>query len=296
MTTDTETFLDDDFLRKLEKLKLVTRKGARSPQRGEHRSWQSGEGLEFLDYRKYHSGDDLRYVDWSVYGRLDKLFIKLFHAEKGQTAHILIDTSRSMESGTPPKQIAAKKIAAALSYICLANLDKTGLMAFNEKIVDIKAPARGRNRFPETLKFLQSLSTSSQTNVNGSLEEYAAICKNPGIAIVISDLFDSKGYEDGLKALAYRNFDINIIHVLDREELNWSQTGNLLLHEAESGNQKVALVDKQLIELYRKKIEAFITGIKKYCAHYDMNYYLCNTSLPFEETLTDYLSTGALFR
>jgi hypothetical protein len=296
MNDEIVSFLDTDFLRKLEKLKLITRKGARSPQRGEHRSWQSGEGLEFLDYRKYHPGDDLRYVDWSVYGRLDKLFIKLFHAEKGQTAHILIDTSRSMGSGTPPKQIAAKKIAAALSYICLANLDKTGLMAFNEKIVDIKAPARGRNRFPEVLKFLQSFATSSQTNINGCLEEYAAICKNPGIAIVISDFFDSKGYEDGLKALAYRNFDINIIHVLDREELIWSQTGNLLLHEAETGNQKVAFVDKQLMELYRKKIEAFITGIKKYCAHYDMNYYLCNTTLPFEETLTDYLATGALFR
>ena len=296
MTEQRETFLDEEFLRKLEQLKLVTRKGARSPQRGEHRSWQSGEGLEFLDYRKYHPGDDLRYVDWSVYGRLDKLFIKLFHAEKGQTAHILIDMSRSMGSGNPPKQIAAKKIAAALSYICLANLDKTGLMAFNEKIVDIKAPARGRNRFPEVLKFLMSLGTSSQTNVNGCLEEYAAICKNPGIAIVISDLFDSKGYEDGLKALAYRNFDINIIHVLDREELNWSHTGNLLLQEVETGNQKVAFVDKQLIELYRKNIEAFITGIKKYCTHYDMNYYLCNTSIPFETTLTDYLSKGALFR
>jgi len=293
---DTETFLDEDFLRKLEKLKIVTRKSTRSPQRGEHRSWQSGEGLEFLDYRKYHPGDDLRYVDWSVYGRLDKLFIKLFHAEKGQTAHILMDMSRSMGSGNPPKEIAAKKIAAALSYICLANLDKTGLMAFNEKIVDIKTPARGRNRFPEVLKFLLSLDTSSQTNVNSCLEEYASICKNPGIAIIISDLFDSKGYEDGLKALAYRNFDINLIHVLDHEEMSWSKTGNLLLHEAETGDKKVTFVDKQLVALYQKKIDAYISGIKSYCAHYDINYYLCNTSIPFEETLTDYLSTGALFR
>jgi hypothetical protein len=296
MTIDTETFLDDEFLRKLEKLKIVTRKSARSPQRGEHRSWQSGEGLEFLDYRKYHPGDDLRYVDWSVYGRLDKLFIKLFHAEKGQTAHILIDMSRSMGSGNPPKDMTAKKIAAALSYICLANLDKTGLMAFNDKIVEVKAPSRGRNKFPEVLKFLLALSTFDQTDVNGCLEEYASICKNPGIAIIISDLFDSKGYEAGLKSLAYRNFDINLIHVLDNEEMSWSKTGNLLLHEAETGDNKVTFVDKQLMALYQKKIEAFITGIKSYCAHYDINYYLCNTSVPFEETLTDYLSTGALFR
>jgi len=192
--------------------------------------------------------------------------------------------------------MAAKKIAAALSYICLANLDKTGLMAFNEKIVDIKTPARGRNRFPEVLKFLLSLSTSSQTNLNGCLAEYAAICKNPGIAIIISDLFDSNGYEDGLKALAYRNFDINLIHVLDHEEISWSKTGNLLLREIETGESKKTFVDRHVLALYKKKIDAFISGIKSYCAHYDMNYFLCNTRIPFEDLLTDYLSTGALFR
>jgi len=73
-----DSFLDEGFLKNLEKLKLVTRKGVKGPERGEHKSWHSGEGLEFLDYRKYQPGDDLRYVDWSVYGRLDKLFIKLF--------------------------------------------------------------------------------------------------------------------------------------------------------------------------------------------------------------------------
>ena len=296
MPIDTETFPDHEFLRKLEKLKIISRRGARNLQRGEHRSWQSGEGLEFLDYRKYHSGDDLRYVDWSVYGRLDKLFIKLFHAEKGQTAHILLDMSQSMGGGNPPKDVMAKKIAAALSYICLANLDKTGLMAFNEKIIDVKTPARGRNRFPEVLKFLLTLSTSSQTNINGCLEEYAAICKNPGIAIIISDFFDAQGYEDGLKALAYRNFDINLIHVLDHAEINWSKTGNFSLREIETGESKVTFIDRQALALYRKKMEAFISGIKSYSAHYDMNYFLCNTSVPFEETLTDYLATGALFR
>ena len=84
--------------------------------------------------------------------------------------------------------------------------------------------------------------------------------------------------------------------MLDREELFWSETGNLLLHETETGDKRVTFVDKQLLALYRKKINAFISRIKSYCAHYGINYFLCNTSIPFEETLTDYLSTGALFR
>jgi hypothetical protein len=289
-------FIDDEFLKQLEKLKIVSRKSTRNPRRGEYRSWQSGEGFEFLDFRKYHLGDDLRYVDWSVYGRLDKLFIKLFHAEKGQTAHILLDISRSMENGTPSKDITAKKIAAALSYICLSNLDKTGLMAFNNKIVKTKPPTRGKKQYLEVLKFFQSLKPADRTNLNDSLKEYAAICKNPGIVIIISDFFDPQGYEDGLKALAYRDFDINLIQVMDHEELYWSKTGNLLLNECETGEKKATFVDKNTLELYRKKISEFITGIKTYCSHYGMNYFLCDTGIPFEKLLTDYLTKGALFR
>ena len=296
MSNQPDSFIDDEFLKQLEKLKIVSRKSTRNPRRGEYRSWQSGEGFEFLDFRKYHAGDDLRYVDWSVYGRLDKLFIKLFHAEKGQTAHILLDMSRSMDSGTPSKDITAKKISAALSYICLSNLDKTGLMAFNNQIVQTKPPVRGKKQYLEVLKFLQSLKAAERTNINDSLKEYAAICKNPGIAIVISDFFDPRGYEDGLKALAYRDFDINLIQVLDHEELHWSKTGNLLLNECETGEKKVAFVDKDLMELYRQKIKAFIADLKSYCSHYGMNYFLCDTRIPFENLLMDYLSEGALFR
>ena len=296
MPDQLDSFIDDEFLKQLEKLKIVTRKSTRNPRRGEYRSWQSGEGFEFLDFRKYQLGDDLRYVDWSVYGRLDKLFIKLFHAEKGQTAHILLDMSRSMDSGKPSKDITAKKIAAALSYICLSNLDKTGLMAFNNQIVKIKPPARGKKQYLEVLKFFQSLKPSEPTNINNSLKEYAAICKNPGIAIVISDFFDPLGYEDGLRALAYRDFDINLIQVMDHEELYWSKTGNLLLNECETGEKKVTFVDQELLELYRKKVNEFIAGIKSYCSHYDMNYFLCDTHIPFEKLLTDYLVEGALFR
>jgi hypothetical protein len=296
MTDPLVSFLDDEFLHKLEKLKVIARKSARNPKRGEHRSWQSGEGLEFLDYRKYHFGDDLRYVDWSVYGRLDKLFVKLFHAEKGQTAHLLLDTSLSMGAGDPSKDVTAKKIAAAISYICLSNTDKTGLMAFADKIVAVKAPARGKKQYPEVLRFLLSLNPSRLTNLNGCLAEYASICKNPGMAVIISDFLDAQGYEDGLKALAYRDFDINLIQVLNHEELFWSKTGNLLRREVETGEQKVTFVDPHLLTLYQNKINAFISKIKRFCAHSGINYFLCDTAVPFEDLLTEYLSRGALFR
>jgi uncharacterized protein (DUF58 family) len=296
MPEQLESFLDDEFLRKLEKLKIIARKSARGPSRGEHRSWQSGEGLEFLDYRKYHHGDDLRYVDWSVYGRLDKLFIKLFHAERGQTTHLLLDMSLSMGSGSPPKDITAKKIAAAIGYICLSNLDKLGLMSFADRIVAVKTPARGKNHYPDVLKFLLDLKPADQTDLNSCLCEYASTSKNPGIAVIISDLFDPKGYEDGLKALVHRSFDVNLIQVLDHSEIHGPASGNLLLADVETGEKKKTFVDASLLHGYRQKINSFISSVQGYCSHFGIGHCLCDTSVSFEDFLMDYLTKGAIFR
>jgi len=289
-------FVDEKFLKQLEKLKIVTKKGVKGPERGEHKSWRSGEGLEFLDYRKYQPGDDLRYVDWSVYGRLDKLFIKLFHAEENQTIHLLLDTSRSMGSGNPPKDISAKKIAAAVGYIGLANFDKITLMAFSDKIVEMRSPVRGKRKYPEVLNFLLSVVPDANTDVNACLSEYASICKYPGIALVISDLFDSKGYQDGLKALTYRNFDIHLIQVLDHEEIFWSQTGTFVLRDVETGEKKVTFLDKRLLELYRKRVNSFLSDIHNFCSNYGIHHYLYDTGVPFEDFLIDYLTKGAILR
>jgi hypothetical protein len=296
MAVNVDSFVDENFLKNLEKLKIITKKGIKGPERGEHKSWKSGEGLEFLDYRKYQVGDDLRYVDWSVYGRLDKLFIKLFHAEENQTVHLLLDMSRSMGTGNPPKDISAKKIAAAVSYIGLSHFDKISIMAFTNKIIDMRTPIKGKKKYPQVLNFLLSLQSRDTTDVNTCLTEYASVSKNPGIVIVMSDLFDPKGYEDGLKALTYRNFDINLVQILDHEEIFWSKTGNLLLKDIETGEKKVTFLDQALLKRYRKKVETFLATIQSYCSNYGIHYYLYDTRIPFEDFLIDYVTKGTIFR
>jgi uncharacterized protein (DUF58 family) len=291
-----DSFIDESFLKNLEKLKIITKKGIKGPERGEHKSWHSGEGLEFLDYRNYQVGDDLRYVDWSVYGRLDKLFIKLFHAEENQTVHILLDMSRSMGAGTPSKADSAKRIAAAVSYICLSNLDKISMAAFTDKIVEISPIVRGKRKYSKVLNYLLSLAPEANTDVNACLTEYASICKHPGIAIVISDLFDPKGYQDGLKSLTYRDFDVSLIQVLDHEELFWSKIGTFILQDVETGEKKVTSVNESLLERYHKQVATFISNIKSFCSNYGINYYVYDTSILFEEFLIDYLTKGKIFR
>ena len=89
---------DESFLKKLEYLYVVAKKVFVGRIRAERRSRKTGSGVEFADHRNYAAGDDLRYLDWSVYGRLDKLLLRLFEEEEDLHIYLLLDASASMRS------------------------------------------------------------------------------------------------------------------------------------------------------------------------------------------------------
>ena len=104
-------FFDSAFLARLERLHLLSRRAFAGQSRAERRSHKLGSSLEFADYRNYTAGDDLRSVDWNIYGRSDKLFLKLFEEEEDLHVYLLIDTSAlkssSSNSSTPPNSTRA---------------------------------------------------------------------------------------------------------------------------------------------------------------------------------------------
>src|SRR5215207_10248656 len=101
--TQPQPLLDPKFLARLEQLELVSRKIFQGRMKGERRSTRKGQSVEFADYRNYVVGDDLRFLDWNLYGRLDKLFLRLFMEEEDLHFFVLIDNSASMDFGSPTK-------------------------------------------------------------------------------------------------------------------------------------------------------------------------------------------------
>src|ERR671937_2158317 len=99
--TATAPLLDPRFLHRLEQLELVSRKIFVGRMKGERLSKRKGQSVEFADYRNYVVGDDLRFLDWNLFGRLDKLFLRLFMEEEDLHVYILIGNRLSMDFGTP---------------------------------------------------------------------------------------------------------------------------------------------------------------------------------------------------
>src|SRR3954453_6917244 len=130
-TPNPPPLLDPEFLHKLEQLELVSRKIFVGRMKGERKSKRRGASVEFADHRNYAVGDDLRHIDWNVYGRLDKLFLKLFLEEEDLHFYTLLDTSLSMDFGDPSKLQYGKQVAAALSFIGLGNYDRVVLETFS---------------------------------------------------------------------------------------------------------------------------------------------------------------------
>ena len=148
---------DSDFLAKLEQLHLLAKRLFRGEQRAERRSRQTGASLEFADYREYVPGDELRSIDWPAYGRLERLFVKLYEQEQDLPVSFLIDASASMRwrpSETAPgwsKLEQARRLAAALAYIALANLDAVNVFYFSSDVQAELRVLRGKGQFHRVL-------------------------------------------------------------------------------------------------------------------------------------------------
>ena len=93
MSSADVTLFDDQFLKKLEYLNIMSKRLFTGQMRAKRRTKKRGTGLEFADYRAYVSGDDFRHLDWKAYLRLNRLILKLFEEEQDLPIYFFVDSS-----------------------------------------------------------------------------------------------------------------------------------------------------------------------------------------------------------
>jgi uncharacterized protein (DUF58 family) len=272
-----------EFLAQLERLTLLSRRTFRGRVRGERRSPRRGHSVEFCDYRAYGVGDDLRYVDWNIYGRLDRLHVKLFVDEEDLCLHLLLDASASMDFGAPTKLEYGARLAAALGFVGLVGMERVGVGVLRERVAEGWPPTRGRTQVVNLFEFLGQVEPGGGTSLNDGLGNYALRAREPGLAVVISDLMDPGGFERGVRALLERRFDVHVIHVLAPEEMDPAVSGDLRLVDAESGEIRELSVDGEAIRVYRERLRAFLDRVETFCRAQEIGYHRVTSDTPAEE-------------
>ena len=296
MTQTTRRLFDQEFLKRLDELSIVSRRVSMGQAKGERRTNRKGSGVEFMDYRPYTVGDDLRYVDWNIYSRLDKLLLKLYVEEEDMCLHLLVDGSASMKFGDPPKLDYAVRVAAALGYIGLTNLERVALGVLTSDVTRMLRPLRGRGQILPIMDFLAGVEAGGPTALNRCLARYALRSRVPGVAVVLTDLLDPGGYADGLKALLQRRFEVFLLHVVSEDELEPGLQGDLTLVDAEGGSTREVSVDRWALERYQVRLRQHFEEAERFCARHCIDYLRTSTAMPFQDLILRHLRRGGFLR
>lgn len=287
--------IDAAFLAELEGLRVLSRKVFRGQMRGERRSRNKGQSVEFVDFRPYIKGDDLRRIDWNLYGRLERYYIKLFEEEEDLRLYILLDCSASMDYGTPNKFDHARRLAAALSYIVLSNLETVSVSVFAGGYDLITTPTRGKGKIHPLLGKLNVLSAQGDSMLAAAAARFAAHSRKSGLVCVISDFFTAEGIE-AIAPLLGAGHQIELIQVLAPEEANPRLTGDLELVDKETGEGVEVSMGLNVMRRYHQRLEALKSELKTFALRGGGDYFLCNTATPLKEFILGALRTGRLVR
>lgn len=259
---------------------------------GGRKSNAKGTSVEFADFREYQLGDDIRRIDWNAYGRMDKLFVKLFMEEKEGRFYVLTDCSASMDYDGSGKFVRARQIAAMFGYMVLHNLDRIQMVALKEEGATRSKSMTGRQSFQKILACLE------QYQAEGRVDLYHAIQKIPfygrGVTFVISDFLDQAHMEELCRYLLYRKQEVVFIQVLSEWELNPDLEGDYKLTGVEDKKQVRISFSASVIKKYREALEFHNKKLQRLAAHYRVGYIQVSTGDSLEEILAKAVRNGQI--
>ncbi|HYT82088.1 MAG TPA: DUF58 domain-containing protein [Gemmatimonadales bacterium] len=252
---------------------------------GLHRSPFRGFSLEFTEHRAYQPGDELRYLDWRILARSDRLFVKQFEEETNLRAMILLDASRSMAwRGVPErltKRAYADRLAAALALILLRQRDATGLLTFDEEVRQL-IPARVKaGQWTRLVRGLLDTPDGLGTAAQAALQRITALLARRGLVVLLSDLlFDRDLALVALRYLRHRGHQVIVFHLMDPAEAELGGPPEVRFRDPES-SASVVVRPRELARAYAETVRREISAWRTACRRHGIAYHHVLTDMPF---------------
>jgi uncharacterized protein (DUF58 family) len=288
------TLFDSEFLKKLEYLNLIARRLVFGRRQALRQSVKKGASIEFKDFREYSPGDDLRSVDWMAYARLDQLFVKLYRQEEELDLWVLLDTSGSMDFGDPNKFDHARRIAAALSYIGMANMDSASVVPFGEGLGDGRTRLRGRGNIFRLLTWLEELKPGGDTDFEQTVRKFLSVVRKQSLVVIVSDFYGLDRARKALDRMRYFRHQMHVIQMIAPWERDPPIRGELRLVDMESSGHADLTVTDTMLKRYKKAFEQQAEDLKRYSMRYSIGFDQAHTDVAFDHFLRGVLEHGRL--
>ncbi|MDZ4754338.1 MAG: DUF58 domain-containing protein [Phycisphaerae bacterium] len=311
-----DDLIDGRLMARLDQIDIVSRKIFAGKVQGERRSKRRGISVEFADFRPYVHGDDLRFVDWNIYGRLDRLFLKVFLEEEDLSLLVVIDASPSMRWGNPDKFVFVQRLAMSLGYVGLVNHNRVSFASFgsaaNGGELQRLSNMRGRRRTAEMGKWLirqdptatpktdpTAVDPSSAISFDDAMRTIALSRQGRGVMIILSDFLFKQGYEKGLRYVTGGGYDVFAMQILSPEEIDPAAhgvAGDLKLVDVEDRDVNEVTITPPLLKAYRDRLNAYCGTMRDFCVRRGVTHVVVDTQTDIDALLMDYLRKRGLLR
>lgn len=289
-------------LRRLEYLLFAPRRIVEGRYSGQYATRQRGQSVEFRDYRQYLPGDDLGSIDWKVYGRSDKLFIKLFEHQSELTVNLLIDVSGSMayrgQVGSKrrrgPETALSKYdyacfLAASIGFLVMKQHDRFSCGFAQRGLKRYAPPDSTMRHLTGILRRMEAIRPRGRARLPDAIDELTRQGTRRSLLIVFSDLLDEP--DAVAKALAARTQsggEAIVFQVLHPDELNLPDIEHGLFIDSETA-ARVRLDVGEIRDEYKQRVREFVDGWSRRCVGLGIDYARAVTNEPYYRVLERYL-------
>jgi uncharacterized protein (DUF58 family) len=296
MTAPRADQLDPAVLAGLGHLELVARWVVDGFITGLHRSPRKGFSVEFAEHRPYQSGDDLRYLDWKIAARADRWVVKLFEEETNARCVIVLDVSRSMHwsgsAGRLTKMQYAERLAAALALLMLRQRDAVGLVRFDDAIRSVVPPRAPSRQWQRLIAAFLEPGAGGDSDVVAALNRAGTMVRRPGLVILLSDLLvEPAPVADALRAIRARGHEVLVAHIMDPAERDFPEDGEALYRDPETGVQ-VPAATSDIASAYRTTVTEAVNEWRGAIGRAGARYTLALTNEPFGRPMRELVMSG----
>lgn len=285
--------LDPDLLTLLHRYRIDVRTKREKACAGLHRSNQPGDGLEFVEFREYHAGDAIRFIDWRVLARTDRPYVRRFGHETSVLAHLYIDASASMgvALGGPSKLAFASELAVYLAFVLAHQGDRVRVSTFRDGRVAALPFPGGSDAVRGLSDALAAVLPRGGSDLAPLLDDVDV--ERPQLVLVLSDLLVDGDVLDRLLRLSrIEGFDLRLLHLLDRRELDFDFDAYARFEDPEERSFKLEVHPRSIRDRYLEALANFLRRLETAASDQSVAYARFVTDASMNETVLRYLEEG----
>jgi uncharacterized protein (DUF58 family) len=169
--------------------------------------------------------------------------------------------------------------------------DAVGLTLFDTEVRWQLPASTNRASLLQFSQAIEAQKPERKTNLKLLLQDLAGRIPRRGMIVLISDLLaDLDDLISGLQRLRFGRHDVLVLHVLDKDEIDFPFADRTLFEGLEDLDREILTDPQSLRNSYLAALHAYLDRIRRACLNYGIDYALLSTADNLDVALATFLA------